>query len=172
MNGWGRQETAAGLRAWAVGSLAMSAAVELIIRCFGGRFALPGSPWIRGEPGGRVCVDVEVLRARSGVSSGGERRVLDVVGALLDETPIVIVDVVAGLDRANLHLVLAALAHAGGSHEHADLVVGPDGFARLSRPGPLVAWPTAGEPGSSPPDPHTCCQQPRTGRSVWEEEER
>lgn len=172
MNGWGRQEIAAGLREWAVGSLATSAAVELIIRCFGGRFALPGSAWIRRDAGGRVWVDVDVLRAQSGVLSGGERRVLDVVAALLDETPIAIVDVVARLDRANLHLVLAAVAHAGGSHEHADLVVGHNGFARLSRPGPLVAWPTTGEPGSSPPGPHTCCQQPRTSPSPWEEKKR
>lgn len=144
MDTLGPQETTAGLRAWAAGSLAMSAGVELIIRCFGGRFALPARPWIRCEPGGRAWVDVGVLRAQPGVLSGGERRVLDVVGALLDETPIAITEVVAGLDRVNLHLVLAALAHAGGSHEHADVAVGPDGIAYLTRPGPLITWPTAG----------------------------
>ena len=45
------------------------------------------------------------------------------------------------MSRANLHLVLAALAHAAGSHEHADVVVGPDGLGHLTRPGPVVAWP-------------------------------
>ena len=146
MTGMGQQETATGLRAWAAGSLAMSAGVELLIRSFAGRFALPARPWIRREPGGRVWVDVGVLHAHSGVLSGGERRVLDVVAALLDETPIAITDVVAGLDRANLRLVLAALAHAGGSHEHADVVVDVDGIAHLTRPGPLIAWPTADVP--------------------------
>lgn len=140
------QETAAGLREWAAGSLAMSAGVELLIRSFAGRFALPARPWIRREPGGRTWVDVGSLRAQTGVLSGGERRVLDVVTALLDEKPIAITDVVAGMDRANLHLVLAALAHAGGSHEHADVVVDSGGAARLTRPGPLIAWPTADVP--------------------------
>ena len=146
MNGSGPQETVAGLREWAAGSLPMSAAAEVLIRSFAGRFALPGRPWIRREPGGRVWVDVGVLRAQAGVLSGGERRVLDVVAALLDERPVAITDVVAGLDRSSLHLVLAALAHAGGSHEHADVAVGPDGIARLTRPGPLIAWLTADVP--------------------------
>ena len=146
MDGLGPQETTAGLREWAAGSLAMSAGVELLIHSFAGRFALPARPWIRREPGGRTWIDVDGLRAQSGALSGGERRVLDVVAALLDETPIAITDVVTGLDRVNLRLVLAALAHAGGSHEDADVVVGPDGIARLTRPGPLVAWPTPGVP--------------------------
>jgi ABC-type transport system involved in cytochrome bd biosynthesis fused ATPase/permease subunit len=74
--------------------------------------------------------------------SGGERRILAMVAALIGETPVDVVDVVTGLDRANLHLVLAALAHAAGSHEHADVVVGTDGVVHLTRPGPVVAWPT------------------------------
>lgn len=36
----------ASLRAWARGSYGDEAAVELLIRSFGGRFALPGSPWV------------------------------------------------------------------------------------------------------------------------------
>ena len=75
--------------------------------------------------------------------SGGERRVLAVVAALIDEQPVEIVDVVSGLDRHHLDLVLAALAHAGGSHEHMSVVLDPDGAAHLSNPGPLHSWPTA-----------------------------
>ena len=41
---------------------------------------------------------------------------LALVAALLDEAPVDVVDIITGLDRANLHLVLAALAHAAGSH--------------------------------------------------------
>ena len=113
----------------------MAAGAELMLRAFDGRFARPSWPWIVTEPDGRVWVD-------AGALSGGERRVLAMVAALLDETPVDVVDVVTGLDRANLHLVLATLAHAAGSHEHADVVVGLDGFGRLTRPGPVVAWPT------------------------------
>ena len=47
----------------------------------------------------------------------------------------------SGLDRPNLVLVLAALAHAGGSHEQADTWVDGDKlmFRRL---GPVVDWPS------------------------------
>ncbi len=40
-------------------------------------------------------------------------------------------------------LVLAALAHAGGSHEQSDVTVHPDELVFRRLP-PLVAWPAAG----------------------------
>lgn len=80
--------------------------------------------------------------------SGGERRVLFVVASLLDERPLDIVDVVTGLNRENLQLVLAALAHAGGSHTAA-VLEHVDGTVRVSTPGPLVPWPDSGSPGRS-----------------------
>jgi ABC-type transport system involved in cytochrome bd biosynthesis fused ATPase/permease subunit len=95
-------------------------------------------PVVVSEPGGRVWIDVDALSDGTGALSGGERRLLAMVAALLEETPVDVVDVVTGLDRANLHLVLAALAHAAGSHEHAEVVLGCDGVAHLCRPGPLV----------------------------------
>lgn len=135
-------EIAARLRDWARGSLPMMAGVELMLRAFDGRFARPSRRWIVTEPDGRVWVDADALSDGVGALSGGERRVLALVAALLDEAPVDVVDIITGLDRANLHLVLAALAHAAGSHEHADVVVGPDGLGHLTRPGPVVAWPT------------------------------
>ena len=135
-------QTAVRLRDWARGSLPMGAGVELLLRAFEGRFASPSSPWIVGDPGGRVWVDPDALRDGTGALSGGERRVLLLVAALLDETPVDVVAVITGVDRANVHLALAARAHAAGSQEHTDLVVGPDGIGLLTRPGPLVAWPT------------------------------
>ena len=141
MGGMQPEEIAARLHDWARGSLPMTAGVELMLRAFGGRFACGSWPWIVAEPDGRVWVDARSLREDTGAMSGGERRILAVVAALIDETPVDVVDVITGVDRANLHLVLAALAHAAGSHEHADIVVGTDGVAHLTRPGPLVAWP-------------------------------
>jgi hypothetical protein len=47
------------------------------------------------------------------------------------------------LDRANLDLVLAAIAHAGGSHQHSDVRANKDGSMSL-HPGyldSLHAWP-------------------------------
>lgn len=130
------------LRAWAAGSYADTAAVELLARAFGGRFAAAGHPWVGTDTAGRMWLDGDALRAASGLS-GGERRVLALVAALIDAEPVEIVDVVSGLDRHHLDLVLAALAHAGGSHEHAAVVLDPDGTAHLSSPGPLHPWPAA-----------------------------
>ncbi len=130
------------LHEWASGSLPMGAGVELLARAFGGRFADPSRPWVITKPDGRMWVDVDVLCDASGALSGGERRIVAMVVALLDERPVDVVDVVTGLDREHLHLVLASLAHAAGSHEHAALTLSPDGVAHLTRPGPVVAWPT------------------------------
>jgi hypothetical protein len=129
------------LRAWAAGSYAGMAAVELLARSLGGRFARAGHPWIGTDAEGRMWLDGDALRAALGLS-GGERRVLALVAALIDERPLEIVDVVSGLDRHHLDLVLAALAHAGGSHEHAAVILDPDGAAHLSSPGSLHPWPT------------------------------
>lgn len=130
------------LRAWAAGSHPDTAAVELLARAFDGRFAAPGQPWIATDDAGRARLDPATLRAASYLS-GGERRVLTLVAALLDGHPVDIVGVVVGLDRDPLDLVLAALAHAAGSHEHATLTFAPDGTAHFSRPGPLHPWPSS-----------------------------
>jgi hypothetical protein len=135
---------ASGLRTWARGSNPVAAGVELLIRAFNGRFARDGQPWITHHPNGTVALDVDALGDHLGVLSGGERRVLRVVIALIDDaTPrtIDLADIVAGVDRDNLDLILAALAHAGGSHEHTVFVNDPTtGRVQLSRPGTLHPW--------------------------------
>lgn len=135
--------TVATLRAWAAGSYPAMAAVELLARAFGGRFATRGHPWIVDHEDGRAWLETGALRSAPTLS-GGERRVLRLVAALVDAEPIDIVDVVTGLDRTHLDLVLAALAHAGGSHEHAALTLDPDGTVHLAQPGPLHRWPADG----------------------------
>lgn len=135
------------LRQWAAGLLPAQAAVELVLRAFGGRFADPGLPWVRLD-GDVTWLDPDSLRDHAAVLSGGERRLLFVVASLLDEGPLDIVDVVTGLDRANLQLVLAALAHASGSHT-ATVVEHVDGTVRFSTPGPLIPWPDSQGPGRS-----------------------
>jgi hypothetical protein len=99
--------TIAALRAWSAGSYSDTAVVELLARAFGGRFAGAGHPWIGTDAAGRTWLDGDALRAASGLS-GGERRVLALVAALIDLQPVEIVDVVSGLDRHHLDLVLAA----------------------------------------------------------------
>jgi hypothetical protein len=68
--------------------------------------------------------------------------VLRAAASIADGHPVDLGDLAAGLDRRALTLLLAAIAHAAGSHEHRDLIYGSDG---VPRPGdrlpPLIAWP-------------------------------
>ena len=131
-----------GLRRWARGAYAEEAAVELLVRSFGGRFASTGWRWVQAcDRPGWFWLDAEALLHDTEALSGGERRVLAVVGALasgaaLSDLP----SVLAGLDRPHLELALAGLAHAAGSHEHVATRV--DGGRLLYRRlGPVVGWP-------------------------------
>ncbi len=112
-------------RCCANGSLPLEASIELLIRAFDGRFARSNQPWIPVESNGATWLDDQFLASSLGGLSGGERLVLTVVAALADTTGarrIDLADVVAGIDRDHLDFVLAALAHAGGSHQHSRLV--------------------------------------------------
>jgi hypothetical protein len=65
--------------------------------------------------------------------------VLRVAASLADGRPVDLAEVAVALDRRTLGLVLAALAHAAGSHDHcAPADHGADADLRL---GPLIAWP-------------------------------
>jgi hypothetical protein len=135
------EAAAAGLRVWARGVYDQEAGVELLIRAVDGRFARQGCPWIRSWDGG-LSVDVPELVSHLGPLSGGESRVLRIAAALLDGRQRVdhLGDLVAGLGRPSLHLVLAALAHAGGSHEQVDVVSAGDRLQLMRLP-TLLAWP-------------------------------
>lgn len=139
------------LRAWAKGSYATEAATELLLRAFGGRYAAPGNPWVHAKtttPEGYTegpWIDFESIPEEVGVLSGGERRFLLLAASLAENVPVVLGDVVPGLDRGNLDLVLAAIAHAGGSHQHSDISTNEDGSMTLN-PGYLASlhpWPRA-----------------------------
>lgn len=151
----------AGLRRWAAGSYPDEAAVELLIRSGLTKRAalvthrvgfLDGAHdvYIDWDVVGQILdgnLDSPILAA-----SGGELRTLRIAHCLarglLQET-------VPGLDRHNADLVLAAIAHANGSHHHSALAQVPRGSqyvhsetgAQVSFTplGPLYRWP-------SPPD--------------------
>jgi hypothetical protein len=131
-----------GLRSWAKGIYTVEAATELLIRAFGGRFARPGEPWI-GMGSRWPYVDFEAIEENLEGLSGGERRFLLLVASLGDGGALVdLGDLIPGLDRDLLDLVLAAIAHAGGSHEHSGFTFNDDGtpqsIERLDR---LYDWP-------------------------------
>lgn len=140
MAGDGGGDVVAGLRAWARGWYATEAAVELLVRAFGGRFATVGQPWVRRRPSG-FWLDCDALGEHTGCLSSGEQRVLSVVRTLASGEPLAeVASVLAGVDRDNLALILAAFSHASGSHEHTDVRRNGDQVEDY-RPGPMVAWP-------------------------------
>ncbi len=132
------------LRAWAQGSYPLEAGVELLIRH--GKAVHDAAPWIKTttSPGGRVtaAVDVDALLQHAGAWSGGEQRIVRIAASLLGGPPVDLAEDVTGLDRTHMALVLAALAHANGSHEHSGITYDqaghPAGFERLST---LYPWP-------------------------------
>ncbi|PNH79215.1 ABC transporter ATP-binding protein [Arthrobacter sp. AFG20] len=139
------------LRAWARGMYTIEAATELLIRGFGGKFAAPGNPWVHtsAEPQGpsqvNAWIDFAGIPEEAGVFSGGERRFLMLAASLAEDVPVALGDVVSGLDRENLDLVLAAIAHAGGSHQHSDIRFSPDGSMSRGKGylDSLHPWPSA-----------------------------
>ena len=142
MRATGTDNMARDLRAWARGMYSTEAAVEVLIRAFGGRFAEPCWQWIVVD-GDRARLDADLINDDTiGSLSGGEKRMLRLVSALVEPRTIDLGEIASGVDRSTLALLLAALAHAGGSHQQVELVVGEDrrpmGFAKL---GSLYAWP-------------------------------
>lgn len=127
------------LRAWARGMYPTEAATELLLKAFGGKFAAPGNPWVHTstEPEGpgqvRAWIDFAAIPEEAGPLSGGERRFLMLAASLAEDVPVVLGDLVSGLDRENLDLVLAAIAHAGGSHQHSDIRSNEDGSMSLGK---------------------------------------
>lgn len=144
------------LRDWARGVYPQEAAVELLIRSgWTARPAFVDHAIVDGEPGGYPSLDWETLgHALDGgrgnevlAACGGELRVLRLAHSLAAGE---LGAAVCGLDRDTLALVLAALSHANGSHEHAAVTphlgratTDPDPVRRVvfTRPGPLHPWP-------------------------------
>jgi hypothetical protein len=136
----------AAVRAWAAGTYPAEAAVELLIR-------MPKSPireqqpWLvedrdRSDRRPRtVAVDADALAAGTAAWSGGEQRVIAVAVSLLTGRPVSLGDVVTGVDCHHLQLVLAAIAHAAGSHEDRLPVFGDDSIVGFDQPGSLYPWP-------------------------------
>lgn len=144
--------THAALRAWAKGIYPLEAGVELLIRTSSGRFAADSQPWIRpGADPDRWWVDVDqLIEDNFAAVSGGEARMLRLAASLLAGGPVSLYEAVPGLDRDHIPLVLAAIAHASGSHEHTGApVADPEGRYRTSggtrmsfpRLGSLYPWP-------------------------------
>jgi hypothetical protein len=135
-------DTTIALRSWARGLFGLEAAVEVLLRAMGGRFADPGWPWIRFD-GYRLWLDPDRFHPTAATLPRREAALLAIVDALASGHPIRhLADLLAEFDRDTLVLVLAAFAHAGGSHTHTRLDTGTDGSRHLSLLGPIIDWTT------------------------------
>jgi len=129
------------LRRWARGMYTTEAATEMLIRARNGAFASIDRPWIKpGDHG--YWIDFPAITELLGGMSGGEQQLLRIAASIgSDEAPPVrLGDAVSGLDRPTLRLVLAAVAHAGGSHQHSSLVIDRNGRATIIRQPSLFMW--------------------------------
>lgn len=134
------------LRDWAAGLYGTEAAVELLIRAWHGK--LLAGPWIRNEDGA-VWFDPAGID-QAGYLSSGERRLLEVAGSLANNRPVALGDAAFFIGRDGLELVLAAIAHAAGSHHHSRPILDdqgvPTGFEPLAS---LYPWPDDDEGGQA-----------------------
>lgn len=129
------------VRAWARGSYPLEAGVELLIRQ--GKAIYAGASWITRD-GDRVSgIDADVLVYEAGAWSGGERRLVRIAASLLGGPAADLYEDIAGIDRRYLALVLAAIAHAGGSHEHSPspFLENPDGSPVVNEDGKVTLNP-------------------------------
>lgn len=130
------------LRSWAKGSLPLEAATELLLRGFNGRFAEPGQPWVKTEDD-RPWVDFGSIPDEIAGLSSGEQRFLMIAASLGGDGIRISLSDEMSLDRDLMGLVLAAMAHAAGSHQDSVAVERPDGSLGFERREALYPWPQA-----------------------------
>lgn len=111
-------DTTAALREWARGTFTTEAATEPLIRCFRGRFAAVGNPWVLTGDDHGLWLDFNAIPSLVGWLSSGERAVLLIAASIGGNTEVNLSNSVCSLDRGHVALVLAALAHANRSHRH------------------------------------------------------
>jgi len=134
------------LRAWAKGVHTTGAAVELLIRGFGGRFAAPDNPWIQPREHIGHWADLKAIPGNIGALSSGERAYLLITASIglggSDGPAINLGDTIPALGREQLTLVLAGIAHANGSHQSSGIEIDPiTGIPSITRNASLYPWP-------------------------------
>lgn len=111
------------LRAWAMGVYTREAGTELLLRAFEGRLAAPDKPWVVTEVTGQgqkrafIYFDAIPLEM-SEEDAPWEHAVLLVAASLGGDQRVWLGDVLAGMPRHLVKLVLAAVSHAAGQHDH------------------------------------------------------
>jgi hypothetical protein len=84
----------------------------------------------------------DAVRIGTITGNSSQCSLLQAAASIADGHPVDLGDLAAGLDRRALTLVLAAIAHAAGSHEHHHTARDPDGVPQpVGQLPPLIAWP-------------------------------
>ncbi len=116
------------MREQAAGLLCDEAAVELLIRT--------------GLADRVDDLDPDRLLTAAEPWSGGQRRIAALAASLLGGPPAHLSEVLPGLDRATVAVVLAAVAHAAGAHTvGVELGTYADGQPGLVEVPPVCPWP-------------------------------
>ncbi|MCA4132900.1 hypothetical protein [Arthrobacter sp. M4] len=130
------------LRAWATGDYCYEAAVEMLLRGFHGRFAQNINPWVCPDGlTGRTSVDFASIPYHIAGCSKVEQQFLLFAASLAEGIEINLADVIPGLERAEVELILAAISHASASHECPPSAAGNDGPTRAAPMTALYPWP-------------------------------
>ncbi|HEY8699595.1 MAG TPA: hypothetical protein VIM08_01340 [Arthrobacter sp.] len=138
------------LRSWASGDYCYEAAVELLLRGFGGRFAGTANPWVCPDRiTGKTSVDFASIPNLIDGCSKGEQHFLLFAASLAEGVPIDLAEVIPGLEREAIELIMAAVSHASASHERPALIPDIDGLTQPVTMPPLYPWP-GDEPGPGP----------------------
>ena len=120
---------------------ATEAATELLIRACSGAFASVDRPWIKPTDHAHWIDFPAITETLDGLSAGEQRLLMIAASIGSDQaTPVRLGDVLNGLDRPSLRLVLAAVAHPGGSHQHSSLVIDREGRATITKEPSLFIW--------------------------------
>lgn len=132
------------VRRWAQGVYPVEAGAELLIRQ--GKAIRENAPWLQeiGPEGGQrmVAIDTDMLWDKSGAWSGGEQRVVNIALSLLNsEFTVKLHNAVSGLDAVHVELVLAAIAHAAGSHEACRPIIDDGNLTGYTEPVSAHPWP-------------------------------
>jgi len=105
-----------------------------------------GNPWIQPREHIGHWADLEAIPGNIGVLSSGERAYLLITASIglggTDGPAINLSDTISALDREQLTLVLAGIAHANGSHQSSGIEIDPiTGTPSITRHASLYPWP-------------------------------
>lgn len=122
------------LRKWARGQLHVEAATELLIHI---KFAKPHYAWVRPGP----WIDRTLIPGNIAVLDGRDQALLRLVAMLLDPRKNSLGTHLAGVERDDIGLVLAAMSQAAGGHAGYTAKFSEEGYVTKVWVEDVYPWP-------------------------------